>query len=212
MKAIGRAAVMVALLQIITVHAVALSLPWWTARHSFTGTIGCDQTLRIPLMTEIDDGHYRIDVFVEGEDAHEVGPALAGLLWGDHDFGGVLVMVRGWTPDGSPIAPLVPDASDDAIVFLWDMVNAGFRHNPLFVEATDGGAIPFVPAFPDVIAVFESEVIEYWDDDLGDWFRYRHLIAQDAFAEVMHTDYSDGGATLGVATEPRWHWSAGPAG
>jgi hypothetical protein len=205
-KTFRRGLVMVAVLGVIAAQGLALSPPWWTFYHTFMGTIGRDQTLHIPLMTEIDDGHYQIDVYVEGEDADEVGPALAGLVGGDHDFGGVALMVRVWTPDGDAIMPAAPDAAYDPVAFLKDMVNTAFRHNPLFVEAILGGYVgPFIPDFPDVIAILEPEVVEYWNDDLSDWFQYRHLIAQDAFAEVVNTDYFDGGASLGFTTDPRRH-------
>jgi len=197
--------VCVVLLGTLAIQVGALSPPWWTFYHTFMGTIGRDQTLHIPLMTEIDSATYEIDVYVEGQDAHDVGPALAGLVWGDHDFGGVTVRVRVWTPNGTAISPLQPGDADDPIAFLLDMVETGLRHNPLFVEAIYGGHVGPLQDFPDVIAIFVPEVVEYWNDDLSDWFRARHLVAQDAFAEVVHSEYFDGAATLGVTTEPRRH-------
>jgi len=206
MKTAARGLIVAGVVGMVAVQVLALSPPWWTFYHTFMGTIGRDQTLHIPLMTEIDDGHYQIDVFVEGTDAHEVGPALAGLVWADWDFGGVLVMVRVWTPDGTAFAPPTLGDSDTPGDFLLTMVETGLRHNPLFVEAVHGGKVnPFIPAFPDVIAIFEPEVIEYWNDDLSDWFGYRHLVAQDAFAEVLNSDYFAETASLGVATETRRH-------
>jgi len=199
------ALVCVALLGTLAIQGVALSPPWWTFYNSFMGTIGRDQTLHIPLMTEIGPGAYQIDVYVEGQDAHDVGPALAGLVWGDHDFGGVTVSVRVWTPDGLPVDPVTAGDADDPVEFLLDMVETGLRHNPLFVEAIYGGHVGPLQDFPDVIAIFVPEVVEYWNDDLSDWFRSRHLVAQDAFAEVLNDEFFESAVTLGFTTEPRRH-------
>jgi len=116
-------------------------------------------------------------------------PAVAGVLNEKYNFGGIQVRVIVTGPAGNKIDP--PDVTQPGFS-VRQMIETSLFANPYFHEV-----IPTRTPAPNeptqvLTAVFYPKVIQFWNDDLSDYFGYAHYVAQDVFAEVMRSSYNDG--------------------
>lgn len=165
-------------------------------------TIGADATLTIPDWFWKEEHIACIPILVaaqlpiEGYDPLAKIEALRAILIPHYDFGGIEVYVSVVLEGYLPICGQLPDPvilSADAPTQLAGFFNTALAENPLFIEA-------FVPTerptgVGNVVAVFERDVVGYpgyIDLYYGGRLFYINYVAEQVFAELLHTDYSGG--------------------
>lgn len=167
---------------------VRLSPPWYTLHHKIVNTIGADPTVHVlPLR---DEGAKKyIDIVVT--DPEELYP-LACLVKPQHDMGNITVFVQVLDASGKVIKCEWPTGCKPPDC-LYMVVTKGFKNNPLFVEAIEAGSSL-------VWAVIKKVVIQFWNDDLSDYYGNFNGVAENVFKEVTQETYP-GDVTLAFTTE-----------
>lgn len=120
--------------------------------------------------------------------------AVAGVLIPEYNFGGILVRVKVIDSEGNLVEP--PDVGQPGFS-VRQMIETALFANPYFYEVIPCRA----PNQPNQVltAVFYPKVIQFWNDDLSDYFGYAHFVAEDVFSDVMRHKYDDG-TTLNFTT------------
>lgn len=182
MKALRILVITFVLCLLCTYSGICLSPPWWTYFHLIKNTIGADKNLEIPLMYE-DGDIYRIDVFSSKLDRAK---ALAGIISRDKVIGNITVRVRVFLKgETTPIDP--PDLPEgaDPLAFTQEMIETALGKNPLFVTTHTP------PWLVNLFVEFKNDIVQFWNDDISDYYCNAKFIADDAFMEVMNHEYYD---------------------
>ncbi len=124
-----------------------------------------------------------IEVVAQGNRA----PAVAGVLNKYYNFGGIEVWVVVLDEEGNKVEP--PDLTQPGFS-VRQMIETALFANPYFYRVVANQC----PSQPDRVltAAFYPKVIQFWNDDLSDYFGYTHFVAQEVFADVMRHHYEDG--------------------
>jgi hypothetical protein len=174
-----------------------LSPPWYTLHHKITHSIGADPTIHVLPLREEGSKCY-IDVLCT--DIEEAYP-LASLLRPRYDLGNITVFVQVLDPSRKPIKPEWPTGCEPTDC-LYLVVTKALKNNPLFVQAIKPVFPPGIPPPPhsDVVAVIKKVVIQFWNDDLSDFYGNFNGVAENVFKEVILEEYP-GDKTLWFTTE-----------
>ena len=160
----------------------AISPPQYSLQRQLESSFGADPCVTVSEVYEQGDG-WMIDV--QGCDV-EINSGLAFVLKKDYDFGGIRVTVRVLDSDGNPVvddAPLVPDDPGETVR---EFFHKALRDNPYFAQfpGQDGGSV-----IPFVWIEIETEVIQYWNDNIGDFYGNDNRVAASVFQEVCNLDF-----------------------
>ena len=121
-----------------------LSAPWITMYHEIEALFKKDRDIKIVY----DEEDVAIKLYVEKQDK---AAALKELLPDEYEFGNVILRV-----DIIPSNPANTRA---------DLFHTAFENNPVFSYMT---AAPDVFSNPITYIVFKNEVVQYFNDDIGD--------------------------------------------
>lgn len=177
--------------------AAGLSPPQYTLWRQVCASIGASPLVQIGQMREIDDGHYEFDVLARCRD---VSAALATVLTSEYDFGGIQVKIYVLNHDGSPA--LSPFQSKTPTI---EEIKA------CFVKALAGNPYisRIIPARGSVFdcAVWvecKRKIIQFWNDNIGDYYGNDVYVAADVFRAVMCTSFetTSGEISVGFTTKP----------
>ncbi len=162
---------------------VMISPPQFTLWRKLAYSFGADPEIAVRNPYEKNNTTI-IEVVVE--DANRA-PAVAGVLNDKYNFGGIQVKVKVIDPEGNRVDP--PDVTQPGFS-VQQMIETALFANPYFYKVIPNRT----PREPDreLVAVFYPKVIQFWNDDLSDFFGYAHFVAQDVFADVMRENYEDG--------------------
>ena len=166
-----------------------LSPPWYTLRNQMAATIGNDPSVRV---SELDRSQqpYLVKITCPGLPQAQATASIMKLY---HDGGSWGVKVQIYDQGGQPVAPLVPQSAEQLATF----VRTAFANNPLFVDVhtrplTMGGRLAVFP-------IFSKAVIQFPNDDIGDWyFNFNEVVAQ-GFRNVL--EGAPGGIILSASTD-----------
>lgn len=124
-----------------------MSAPWVTLYHQIVALFGDDPEIHA---INYDEENNVIKMYVENSTKAE---AIGLLLGTERTFGNVTVKID--------IIPANPLESGD----ITRLFNEAFRGNPAFsyLATADG-----IFSNPITYVVFKNEVVQYWDDNLGD--------------------------------------------
>lgn len=166
---------------------VLLSPPWWTLQAKMLHTVGAASNVRVDRLVENPTG-YTLPV-VTADPA--TGTALATLLTQIFPMGNVVVTVAVQNTDGRPWEARVISTVDA----LAGAVKDAFHANPLFTDVLVGSNFP--GAYTQVVAVFVPAVVQFYNDDLSDYYRNFNGVAAKVFDEILRDEF---GAMFRLAT------------
>ena len=174
-----------------------MSPPWWTVHHKITYSIGTDPTVHVLPLREEGTNMYIDVVCTDPEEAYP----MASLLKPKYELGNITVFVQVLDSSGTIIKPEWPVGCKPPDC-LYMVVTKALKNNPLFVQALIPKFPPDWPTPPhtDVVAVIKKAVIQFWNDDLSDYYGNFNGVAEDVFKEVTREIYPDK-STLGFTTE-----------
>lgn len=166
---------------------VLLSPPWWTQANKIIHTIGASHEVKVGTLVETGYG-YDLAV-VTGRES--IGTGLATILVQKYAFGNVTMTVTPQNTDGTRWAARTIGSVDD----LASATRDGLAANPLLVEVVTGRQVPSI--YTEVVAVITPTVIQFYNDDLSDFFHNFNGVASQVFAQTLATDFT---AQLRLAT------------
>lgn len=166
-----------------------LSPPWYTLRNQMAATIGNDPSVRV---SELDRSQqpYLVKITCPGLPQAQATASIMKLY---HDGGSWGLKVEVYDQGGQPVPPVVPQSAEQLATF----VRTAFANNPWFVDVhtrplTMGGRLAVFP-------IFSKAVIQFPNDDIGDWyFNFNEVVAK-SFGNVL--EGAPGGIILSVSTD-----------
>ncbi|MCX8043597.1 MAG: hypothetical protein N3B18_05650 [Desulfobacterota bacterium] len=175
-----------------------LSPPQYSLWRQVNATIGASAFVEIGEMQEMGDGQYEFDIRCR---CVAVSSALAAVLVTEYNFGGIELKIHVLNPDGSQAAnPLAgrKASSTDEIRGYFEKALAG---NKLISRLLDGDNRPFGFAF---WVECKPKVVQFWNDNIGDYHGYDTYVAADVFRTVMKTSFETelGDIAVGFTTRP----------
>lgn len=147
-------------------NGVWLSAPWYTYYHELEALFGQDPEISMDFSE--DEGDYTVTMHVRNE---EKAYALMQLLPMVRSFGSIAVRIR--------VIPSNGEFESD-----YDLLLKAFKDNPVFAkgikeEMTDYNYI-----------LFKKEVVEFFNDELGDPDGFRFTLFQDIADDVFPSAYN----------------------
>lgn len=150
--------------------SMKLSPPWISYHRMVLALFGGDPEVQVRDLFTDDDTNYRYLVLCST--AKKASAIKALLKVGK--FNDITITAVVYGPDenseAAPAEKLEPQLVEDAFV-----------GNPLFVEMVNRGG-PFAMSF----CVFAREVVQYWNDNLGDLWGFTSTIAENIAREVLN--------------------------
>lgn len=179
-------------LLLVSAPVWALSPPQYSLWRQVNASIGASPLVKVEEMREIDDGHYEIDV--HGVTA-DISTALAAVLNLEYNFGGIEVKINVLNPDGSatvnPLASRNASSADEVRGYF----EKALRGNSYIRRILDGGRGGFDSAF---WVECKKKIIQFWNDNIGDYYGNDVYIAADVFRTVMQNTFETDSGTIAV--------------
>jgi hypothetical protein len=178
-----------------TQYAFALSPPWYLFQSKMKATIGNDSCVQVSNLTEggsQSSANYLLDIHVSCDNMGNKAQALADLLVRTYSFGNPTVQVRIFD-SGGRLALASPIPSDPNATSA--LMQEALSTNRLFV-----GVHPGRGRFPISIE-FKHEVVQYFADNLSDYYGNMTQVASEAFRDILQFDRVTSLRT-GFTTEP----------
>jgi len=174
-----------------TASAGKLLPPWYLLNNQLSATLNADPCVKVNDLTG-DGLEMEIKVTVCNEDK---ALALASFINRVHEYGDKLaVTVKVYSSDSVPVEANAPSSPDDAA----ELLNQALKGNKYFVRAGVGTRYFDEVAF----ALFKPMIVQYYSDDLSDWYLHTNEVAAKAFAAVLNLDpYLEGAIKVYASTE-----------
>ncbi|MFF2481039.1 hypothetical protein [Paenibacillus sp. NPDC058071] len=153
---------------------VGLSPPEATFHSELRYSIGCDPLVRVGPLAPLNKGEYEVTIQVRGI---RKAKALATLLVPVKAFGNIRIHIR-VRVGSATIKPLPGPLSPRTIVSLY---RTGLQSNRLY-QFTAAKTV-FGSAF--VYPVFKARVVQFFNDDLSDFYSNYNNIAAFVFRSVL---------------------------
>ena len=169
---------------------VGLSPPWNTLWSKINSTIGADPSFKVQPLRQDGNSTYTVVITSQGGGSEPAG--LAAILTKSYTMGNITVRVNVQYTEQIVINVNSPES-------LAQAVRLGLRKNPYFVEAIQTESNPFF-RFPSVEAVFTKSVIQFFNDDMSDYYRNFNGVTADVFNDILVLDYGNN-VTLGTTTQ-----------
>ncbi|HEY0068534.1 MAG TPA: hypothetical protein VGE04_01045 [Chloroflexia bacterium] len=169
---------------------VGLSPPWNTLWSKINSTIGADPSFKVQPLQDDGNGSYSVVITSQGGGSDPA--ALSAILTKSYTMGNITVRVNVQYTQQIVINVNSPES-------LAQAVRLGLRSNPYFVEAILTKPTPFYSQ-PSVVAVFTKSVIQFFNDDLSDYYHNFNGVTADVFHDVLVLDYGNK-VTLGTTTQ-----------
>ena len=141
-----------------------LSPPWVEYYRKLEAMFGPDPDIKV----EFDEDEMHIKLYVE---SHEKATALDELLPVQKDFGNVSVFIE-----------VIPANDEPKRI---DYIKRAFEGNPAFSYAT---TIEGIMSNPISYVVFKPEVIQFWNDNMGDPHGITSTLMADIAKEIIGED------------------------
>jgi len=155
-----------------------LSPPWYIYHRKVQAMFGRDPEVHVKDLAEVEEGKYSYMILVSNKEKAE---AIKAILPQSVKMGNTEIDVAILGPDEDDIVPL--DKSDVEIY------EAAFSGNPIFEKTAVRSYGPFATGY----CIFKKEVIQFWNDDMSDYYgNYNGLasnIAQELFnpSEIQYS-------------------------
>lgn len=143
-------------------NGVWLSAPWYTYYHELEALFGQDPEISMDFIDE-DVNTYIVTMHVRNE---EKAYALMQLLPTVKNFGAIAVRIR--------VIPANGKAESD-----YDLLLKALKDNPVFVKSIEEEVTDYN------YILFKKEVVEFFNDELGDPYGFRFTLFQDIADDVF---------------------------
>ena len=177
----------------------ALSPPQYTLWREINASFGASPLVKVDDIREIDDAHYEIDIHGATKD---ISSALVAVLTPSYNIGNIDVTVNVFNPDGSAaINPLADRKAVDADE-IEGYIKKALRGNPYFDRTINRTADNMDSM---IWLQFKKKIIQFWNDNLADYYGNNVHIAADVFQSLMHAEFETENITVALGfTTRRW--------
>jgi hypothetical protein len=148
--------------------------PWYLLNNQLSALLNADSCVHVEDLTG-EGRDMEIIISVCNEDKAQ---ALAAFLNRTHDFGHLAVTVKVYTAESVPVNPIKPNDIKETV----EMLNRALTGNKYFVKAGIGSTQQSEAAF----AIFQPKVIQYYSDDISDWYLNTNEVASKVFSDVFN--------------------------
>jgi len=153
-----------------------LSPPWNTYYNFIKWSIGSDPGVRVLDMREVSSTQYIIQIQANRE---EKARALATILALRKSFGHVIVDIE-VTHNGRGVSPYEPPLANSDLIRIF---NQALGTNSYFENVKTGGFV-----VTSIFPIFKKGVIQFFNDDLSDFYNNFNGVAANVFADVLRPD------------------------
>jgi hypothetical protein len=173
---------------------VGLSPPWYTFASEMKATIGATPGVHVSDLKANPDGSYTLDITAK---SFLKAVEVASIVKPTADFGGTTVTVVVSDKNGDVVNPIVPTS----VYQVEKLYNGALKGNDLYAGVK---AKPLFPNAPVVVfPIFTPTVVQFYNDNLADYYSNANLVAADAFGDVL--DPQLGGHDIAPSTAPIKH-------
>lgn len=156
---------------------IRLSPPEFTYFNEVKYSIGKDPFVRVSPLQDHGDGQYRIVLYVKGL---KKAKALATLIAPDKVIGEIHLQVK-VISGGKTISPITRSLTPKEIAGLY---RVAFRTNRFFHFV----ALRTIFGTTFVYPVFKIRVVQFFNDDLSDYYGNYNNVAASVFKNVLHNE------------------------
>jgi hypothetical protein len=172
---------LISTLLLVCMNALALSPPQYTLQNQLENSIGASPCVTVQEIRE-ENGVFLIDV-VGCDEA--VCAGLAYVLKPEYNYGGIQVQVRVLDKNGV-LVEAQESLGDDPMSEIKKLFQDALKDNPYFSKVIDSEQGFFMPA---LWLEFQAEIIQFFTDNIGDFYGNGNYVAADVFSEVMINDF-----------------------
>lgn len=157
---------------------IALSPPWYTFANEVLNTVGKDPNVQVDSLRQVSSSKYSLMIRVKGL---QRARALATIIRNTATFGNITVTVIVKTTSGT-IAKPYPTSTLTALQIA-QLYRIAFRTNILFSFVTIRAFVP--GSARAVFPVFAKRVVQFYNDDLSDFYGNYNNVAAFSFRDVL---------------------------
>jgi len=166
------------------IDGLALSPPQYGLQRKLVFSYGSSPMVDVGEVYESGDS-YVIDVACASE---EIAAGLSLILTREWEFGGLHTIVRVLDPSGNPVDFDESAVDVDPEEITKELLGAVLAQNPLFT-----GTVHEEGYFPGLTFEIMPEVIQFWNDNIGNPYGLDNFVAAAAFSEVSRSSlFADG--------------------
>ncbi len=148
-----------------------LSPPWYAYHRKVQAMFGRDPEVHVKDLAEIGECRYSYMILISDK---EKAKAIKAILPQNVKMGNIEIDLAILGPDEDDIDPL--DKSDSEIY------ETAFSENPIFEKTAVRSFGPFETSY----CIFKKEVIQFWNDDLYDYYGNYSRLASDIARELFN--------------------------
>jgi hypothetical protein len=174
--------------------AYALSPPWYTVWSMLNGTVGASPCVEVGQVN-VDQNPYTLDVTAC---SNKVASSLAVILKRHWTWGEVQLKIRVFGPTGKEVNPRI-QPGPDPVATIRARFETALANNPLFSKILENQGF-FDPH--NFWVEMKKKVIQFYNDDLSDYYGNKNVVAEDAFTDVCLSTFFEGAVVVGWATKP----------
>ena len=167
-----------------------LSPPWITLWNKFVNTFGCDPAVKVGKLDTSQTALYTIPIVVDDKSK---GTALATVIRSKFPMGNITVVTAVQNSNGVAWAPIIIQSEDETVAVF----KAALTGNPLFVDAVKRAA---PPNFPDVFIIMTKSIVQFYNDDLTDYYFNFNGVTAQVLSELVWPQYANNKITLLTST------------
>jgi hypothetical protein len=179
----------------MSTSAYALSPPWYTVRSLLNGTVGASPCVEVGQVN-VDQDPYTLDVTACSK---KLASSLAVILRRDWSFGNVHLHVRVLDSTGQEVNPRI-QPGPDPVATIKAQFEAALADNPLFSKIIENQSSS--QDRNSFWVEIKKEVIQFFNDDLTDYYSNKNAVAENAFRHVCLSTFFKGSVVVGWTTAP----------
>lgn len=164
---------------------------WYLLNNQLSAILNADPCVHVSNLT--DEG---LDMEIKVTVCHEEKAyALAAFINRIHEFGDQLAVAVKVYANSVPVDAALPTDTKEMVALL----NHALKGNKYFVKA--GIGVGTMHQTEAAYAIFKPMVVQYYADDIGDWFLKTNEVAAKVFGEVFRFNpYSEDAIKLYATT------------
>ena len=162
---------------------VSLSPPWFTLQRKFANTFGCDPAVTVGDLSETSQTIKVLPITVDDE---KKGRALRTIIRQKFPMGNSLVTTEVKNSKGKCWEAIVIENEKQ----LQGVITDAMAGNPLFVEVKLGA----LPPFSRVGIIMTKTVVQFWNDDLSDFYSNFNGVSAEVLFDLINTDFPNLGS------------------
>lgn len=155
---------------------VKLSPPWYTYHRKIQALFGRDPEIHIRELAEVSPGKYTYMILVDNESKAE---AIKAILINPQILGNIEVKATILGPSEDSVKQ-----NDNIDIVTYE---TAFRGNPVFSKVV---SCSYGRVFEKSFCIFKKQVIQFWNDDLSDYYGNYNGLAEDIAREIFEQNHN----------------------